>query len=59
MLRGEADLQQPVAKLMCLALGLLFLGRQDAVEATVEVSEGPKATAVPPSSDLRYNQSTG
>lgn len=37
MLRGEADLQQPVAKLMCLALGLLFLGRQDAVEPTVEV----------------------
>jgi 26S proteasome regulatory subunit N1 len=37
MLRGEADLAQPVGKLMCLALGLLFLGRQDAVEPTVEV----------------------
>ena len=37
MLRGESDLAQPVVKLMCLALGLLFLGRQDAVEPTVEV----------------------
>ncbi|GAB4816037.1 hypothetical protein N2152v2_003083 [Parachlorella kessleri] len=39
MLRGESDLAQPVVKLMCLALGLLFLGRQDAVEPTVEVAK--------------------
>eukprot|EP00887_Chlorella_sp_A99_P000106 scaffold16.g106.t1 len=39
MLRGEADLAQPSAKLMCLALGLLFLHRQEAVEATLEVAK--------------------
>ena len=37
MLRGEADLTQSGGRLMCLALGLLFLHRQNAVEATLEV----------------------
>lgn len=37
MLRGEADLQQPGGRLMCLALGLLYLHRQNAVDATLEV----------------------
>ena len=37
MLRGELDLSSPFAKFLALGLGLLFLGRQDAVEATVEV----------------------
>jgi 26S proteasome regulatory subunit N1 len=37
MLRGEADLAQPGGRLMCLALGLLFLHRQGAVDATLEV----------------------
>lgn len=37
MLRGEADLTQPGGHLMCLALGLLFLHRQGAVDATLEV----------------------
>ena len=39
MLRGEADLTQSGGRLMCLALGLLFLHRQNAVEATLEVGE--------------------
>ncbi len=40
MLRGEAELAEPWAKQMVLGLGLLFLGKQGAVEATVEV-RGP------------------
>lgn len=40
MLRGEADLTQPGGRLMCLALGLLFLHRQGAVDATLEVRRG-------------------
>jgi 26S proteasome regulatory subunit N1 len=39
MLRGEADLTQPGGRLMCLALGLLFLHRQGAVDATLEVAK--------------------
>ncbi|KAI3425164.1 hypothetical protein D9Q98_008935 [Chlorella vulgaris] len=39
MLRGEADLSQPGGHLMCLSLGLLFLHRQGAVDATVEVAK--------------------
>lgn len=39
MCRSEADLQTPFAKYLCLALGLLFLGKQDVVEATLEVSK--------------------
>ena len=37
--RSEADLQTPFAKFLCLALGLLFLGKQDVVEATLEVRD--------------------
>ncbi|EFN53700.1 hypothetical protein CHLNCDRAFT_25435, partial [Chlorella variabilis] len=39
MLRGEADLMQTGGRLMCLALGLLFLHRQGAVDATLEVAK--------------------
>ncbi|KAK9903923.1 hypothetical protein WJX75_000553 [Coccomyxa subellipsoidea] len=39
MLRGEAELSEPWAKQMVLGLGLLFLGKQGAVEATVEVAK--------------------
>ena len=38
MLRGELELGSPFAKFLALGLGLLFLGRQEAVEPTVEVS---------------------
>lgn len=38
MLRGELELSSPFAKFLALGLGLLFLGRQEAVEATVEVN---------------------
>ena len=51
MLRGEADLTQPGGRLMCLALGLLFLHRQGAVDATLEVrcrTEAALNTAGPP-----------
>lgn len=37
MTRSELELSEPFAKLICLALGLLFLGKQDAVDATLEV----------------------
>ena len=37
MMRGELELSSPFAKFLALGLGLLFLGRQDAVEPTVEV----------------------
>jgi len=33
---GETDLNQPIAKLMCVGLGVLFLGKQDKVDATIE-----------------------
>ncbi len=39
MTRPEAQLQSPFAKFLCLGLGLLFLGKQDVVEATMEVCE--------------------
>mmetsp|Transcript_17190 Transcript_17190/g.44108 ORF Transcript_17190/g.44108 Transcript_17190/m.44108 type:complete len:912 (-) Transcript_17190:167-2902(-) len=39
MMRSEAELGQPFAKMFCLALGLLFLGKQDAVDATLEVAK--------------------
>ena len=42
MCRSEADLDSPFAKYLCLALGLLFLGKQDVVEATLEVSTCPQ-----------------
>lgn len=38
MMRGELELSSPFAKFLALGLGLLFLGRQDAVEPTVEVA---------------------
>jgi hypothetical protein len=40
MVRGEAELSSPAAKQMALALGLLFLGKQEACEATLEVRGG-------------------
>jgi len=36
-MRGELELSSPFAKFLALGLGLLFLGRQEAVEPTVEV----------------------
>lgn len=38
MMRGELELSSPFAKFLALGLGLLFLGRQEAVEPTVEVT---------------------
>lgn len=38
MMRSESDLASPNGRLMCLALGLLFIGRQEEVEATLEVA---------------------
>ena len=40
MMRGELELSSPFAKFLALGLGLLFLGKQDAVEPTVEVALG-------------------
>lgn len=37
--RGDAELSGPFAKYLVLGLGLLFLGKQEAVEATVEVAK--------------------
>jgi len=39
MLRSESDLATPNGRLMCLALGLVFLLHRDAVEATIEVAK--------------------
>ena len=41
MMRGELELSSPFAKFLALGLGLLFLGRLDAVEPTVEVASFP------------------
>lgn len=38
MLRSETDLASAGGRLMCLALGLLFLGKGEVVDATVEVA---------------------
>lgn len=38
MTRSEAELTTPFARFLSVGLGLLYLGRQDAVEATLEVS---------------------
>lgn len=35
--RGDAEVLQPGARLLVLGLGLLFLGRQDSADATLEV----------------------
>eukprot|EP00232_Nephroselmis_pyriformis_P011581 CAMPEP_0182890528 /NCGR_PEP_ID=MMETSP0034_2-20130328/22707_1 /TAXON_ID=156128 /ORGANISM="Nephroselmis pyriformis, Strain CCMP717" /LENGTH=887 /DNA_ID=CAMNT_0025024083 /DNA_START=1 /DNA_END=2664 /DNA_ORIENTATION=- len=37
MMRPELELQEPLVRYMALGLGLLFLGKGDTVEATVEV----------------------
>ena len=37
MTRSPEELAQPWGKLMCLGLGLLFMGKQLATEATLEV----------------------
>jgi hypothetical protein len=37
MTRGETELIAPGAKFLVLGLGLLFLGRQEDVDATLEV----------------------
>lgn len=37
MFRSEAELVTPAAKQLVLGLGLLFLGKQDQAEATLEV----------------------
>mmetsp|Transcript_11472 Transcript_11472/g.20271 ORF Transcript_11472/g.20271 Transcript_11472/m.20271 type:complete len:903 (-) Transcript_11472:384-3092(-) len=39
MARSEAELQGPVAKQLCLGLGLMFLGKQEQVEATLEIAK--------------------
>eukprot|EP00879_Flechtneria_rotunda_P023735 GHRR01025127.1.p1 GENE.GHRR01025127.1~~GHRR01025127.1.p1 ORF type:complete len:652 (+),score=250.63 GHRR01025127.1:1606-3561(+) len=39
MSRGETELSSPWAKFLVLALGLLFLGKQDTVEATLEITK--------------------
>lgn len=35
--RGDLELLQPGAKLLVLGLGMLFLGKQDSADATLEV----------------------
>ncbi|KAI7749085.1 hypothetical protein M8C21_015576 [Ambrosia artemisiifolia] len=37
--RSESDLGEPLTRLLPLGLGLLYLGKQDSVEATAEVSK--------------------
>ncbi|CAI0385258.1 unnamed protein product, partial [Linum tenue] len=37
--RSEAELQDPLTKFLPLGLGLLYLGKQESVEATAEVSK--------------------
>ncbi|KAJ7533199.1 hypothetical protein O6H91_13G037300 [Diphasiastrum complanatum] len=39
MERSEAELGDPLARFLCLGLGLLYLGKQDAADATVEVAK--------------------
>lgn len=38
MTRPEAELTQPFARFLSVGLGLLYLGKQEAVEATLEVN---------------------
>lgn len=45
MSRPESQLSEPGAKQLVLGLALLFLGKQDAVEATMEVRECEKKSA--------------
>ena len=37
MMRSDTDLYTPWGKFLCLGLGLLYLGKQMAIEATLEV----------------------
>ncbi|XP_071686374.1 26S proteasome non-ATPase regulatory subunit 2 homolog A-like [Rutidosis leptorrhynchoides] len=37
--KSESDLGEPLTRLLILGLGLLYLGKQDSVEATAEVSK--------------------
>jgi len=39
MERGESELTDPMARFLCLGLGLLFLGRGDIVEPTLEMAK--------------------
>uniref|UniRef100_A0A453NB21 26S proteasome non-ATPase regulatory subunit 2 homolog n=1 Tax=Aegilops tauschii subsp. strangulata TaxID=200361 RepID=A0A453NB21_AEGTS len=39
MERSEAELAEPIIRLLPVALGLLYLGKQESVEATAEVSK--------------------
>uniref|UniRef100_A0A0D9VC70 26S proteasome non-ATPase regulatory subunit 2 homolog n=1 Tax=Leersia perrieri TaxID=77586 RepID=A0A0D9VC70_9ORYZ len=39
MERSETDLAEPIIRLLPVALGLLYLGKQESVEATAEVSK--------------------
>jgi 26S proteasome regulatory subunit N1 len=39
MNRSEAELGEPLARFLCLGLSLLYLGKQDAVDATMEVAK--------------------
>jgi hypothetical protein len=47
MTRGEPELGEPWARLMVLGLALLYLGRQDAVEATLEARPCRGAGSLP------------
>lgn len=38
MVRSDVHLVTPFAKMLCLGMGMLFLGKQDRVEATLEVT---------------------
>lgn len=47
MLRGESELGEPWARLLVLGLALLYLGRQDAVEATLEARPATETPVLP------------
>ena len=36
MVRDENHMTTPYAKMLCLGMGMLFLGKQERVEATIE-----------------------
>ena len=38
MVRAENQLTTPYTKMLCLGMGMLFLGKEERVEATVEVN---------------------
>eukprot|EP00475_Leptophrys_vorax_P045448 TRINITY_DN9421_c0_g1_i3.p1 TRINITY_DN9421_c0_g1~~TRINITY_DN9421_c0_g1_i3.p1 ORF type:complete len:861 (+),score=124.07 TRINITY_DN9421_c0_g1_i3:114-2585(+) len=39
LMERDTELAEPLARYLCLGLGLLFLGQQEAVDATVEVAK--------------------